>query len=299
MQAQPFSRGRYAGTNKTELSLDGLLLSQTFYEQNAASEWHFHEHPYIALILNGGSTEVRKTHNLECLPGQSYFYNWDDVHRNKDYQQGSRNFNIEFQRSWLAEIPIDLQKINGITRLANPELSVLLTRLLKEYTLATSNTNAKKTAEKSAKKPTKKTTEKCAPQKSAEPKDENLFIQLTALELLDRMARPEIPHKLPPWLRRVTEMLNDRWNEHITLQDLAATAGVHPVHISRYFSSYAGCPLSEYLRRLRIAKALPLLRSSRKSLTAIAYECGFADQSHFNRIFKKLTHFSPGAFRRI
>jgi hypothetical protein len=68
MHIQPYARGRYAGANNGELPLEGVLLGQTVYAANTVSGWHFHEHPYFALILQGGSTEVRKRAALNvCL----------------------------------------------------------------------------------------------------------------------------------------------------------------------------------------------------------------------------------------
>jgi AraC family transcriptional regulator len=277
MDIQPYARGRYAGDNKGELPLGGVLLSQTVYAANTVSDWHFHEHPYFALILQGGSTEVRKTGSLECLPGQAYFYNWEDVHRNKDYQEGSRNFNLEFDRSWFDGLPIERGKLMGITLLRKPADHLLLVKLFREYLLW---------------------------KRSADLREEgvegtaDLSIQTLALELVSRMAQAEDLVRLPSWVRQVEELLNDRWAENVSLSELSSVTGVHAVHISRYFPKYIGCSFGEYIRKLRITRSLPMVRSTRKSLTAIAYECGFADQSHFTRTFRQLTHFSPGAFRR-
>lgn len=265
MQIQQFIKGRYAGTNTAEMSVEGILLSQTIYKKDTISDWHFHEHPYFALILNGGSTEVRKTTKLECLPGHAYFYNWEDVHRNKDYQEGSRNFNIEFDKSWLRGFNLDVQMIRGITLLTNPDQQLLLTKLYKEYTLVNGSSS--------------------------------LSIQALAFELISLIGSPKLPVKSPPWVLQIKEILNDRWSENISLQELSNVLGIHPVNISRYFPKYVGCTFGEYIRKIRIARSLPLLRSSPLSLTDISYECGFADQSHYCRTFKQLTNFSPRKFR--
>jgi YesN/AraC family two-component response regulator len=73
----------------------------------------------------------------------------------------------------------------------------------------------------------------------------------------------------------------------------------HPAYVSREFSKYfINLSFGEYIRKLRIEKATDLLRSSKHSLSEIAYLNGFSDQSHFTRIFKKHTGKSPAEFRK-
>ncbi|HEX6180442.1 MAG TPA: helix-turn-helix transcriptional regulator, partial [Chitinophagaceae bacterium] len=54
----------------------------------------------------------------------------------------------------------------------------------------------------------------------------------------------------------------------------------------------------DYIRKLRIEKAIEYLGSSDYSLTKIAYLTGFSDQSHFSRIFKKHTGQNPLSYRK-
>nr|WP_314896733.1 AraC family transcriptional regulator [uncultured Flavobacterium sp.] len=54
----------------------------------------------------------------------------------------------------------------------------------------------------------------------------------------------------------------------------------------------------EYIRKLRIEKAIQLMQSSQYSLSEIAYLTGFSDQSHFNRIFKKHSGKTPTAYKK-
>ncbi len=80
------------------------------------------------------------------------------------------------------------------------------------------------------------------------------------------------------------------------MRDLARDAGVHPVHLARAFRKAEKLTPGEYLQRLRVRAACHRLRERDYSLAAIAMECGFADQSHFARVFKKLT--KTAQFRR-
>lgn len=70
-------------------------------------------------------------------------------------------------------------------------------------------------------------------------------------------------------------------------------------HDFQKFPRIFGCTLGEYARQVKIEKAISLIGQSRGSLADIAYECGFADQSHFIRAFKSATGFLPGEFKKI
>lgn len=100
-----------------------------------------------------------------------------------------------------------------------------------------------------------------------------------------------------PWLSRARELLNDRFAESLTLDEIAATVGVHPVHLARQFRRTFGCTVGDYVRRLRVDYARRALASP-APLSEIALRAGFADQSHFSRVFKRATGLTPGEFRR-
>jgi AraC family transcriptional regulator len=83
-----------------------------------------------------------------------------------------------------------------------------------------------------------------------------------------------------------------------SLNQLSVMLGLHPVTISRQFHHYYACTLGEYIRKLRVEKALTLIKEREHSLTEIAFASGFADQSHFIRAFKRFTGLLPLAYKK-
>ncbi len=83
----------------------------------------------------------------------------------------------------------------------------------------------------------------------------------------------------------------------VALTRLAACCGVSPFHLQRLFVHATGLSprQGQEMRRLRRARAL--LRGG-TGLAEVAALCGFADQSHFTRVFKRLMGMPPGGFRR-
>ncbi|MEL6142517.1 MAG: helix-turn-helix transcriptional regulator [Bacteroidota bacterium] len=122
--------------------------------------------------------------------------------------------------------------------------------------------------------------------------------ELVLLQLCENIQRIEGPvNKEPSWVGTMRQILNEQ-PEYLTLTALSKKLGVHPVHISRAFPKYFASTLGDYLRQQKIKRALGYLLNNKLSLTEIAYQCGFSDQSHFTRTFKAYLHTTPSAFRK-
>jgi AraC-like DNA-binding protein len=103
----------------------------------------------------------------------------------------------------------------------------------------------------------------------------------------------------PAWLRRTVEYLHDRMLDEIHLDELASLAGVHPAHLSRAFRKHYRCSVGQYVRRMRIDLAVRELTETQHSIAEIAAQLGFADQSHFSRVFVKLIGLTPARYRKL
>jgi hypothetical protein len=107
--------------------------------------------------------------------------------------------------------------------------------------------------------------------------------------------------KVPGWARELKEIIQDQIDTNLTLslKEISQTLDVHPSYLSREFSKYFdNLSFGDYIRKLRIEKAIHLLENSNYKLAEIAYLTGFSDQSHFTRIFKKHTGKSPSEYRK-
>ncbi len=80
---------------------------------------------------------------------------------------------------------------------------------------------------------------------------------------------------------------------------LARAAGMSVRAFERAFTAEYGLSPQRYLRRLRLQIASRRLVATRETLAGIAAGCGFADQSHFTREFRRLTGMTPGRYREV
>lgn len=125
---------------------------------------------------------------------------------------------------------------------------------------------------------------------------------LLAVHLLRHYANVRLPYDsdaglMPTQRKRVVDMIESRLAENISLDELADVAGMSSFYFSRRFKTHFGISPYAYVIRARVAKAREMLRHRKVPQKVIALECGFSDQSHFCRTFRKITGISPSEYQ--
>jgi AraC family transcriptional regulator len=83
------------------------------------------------------------------------------------------------------------------------------------------------------------------------------------------------------------------------LDQIARACGMSAGRFAKSFRETTGLPPHRWLRGFRVEQAKEFLLSTSMSLAQIAYECGFADQAHFTRVFSAATQITPAIWRRV
>jgi AraC-like DNA-binding protein len=99
-------------------------------------------------------------------------------------------------------------------------------------------------------------------------------------------------------LKGVFDLLNNKFNEKISLKTAAQLACLNETYFSNFFKKVTGFTYSNYLQRVRVDKAKEMLVNTDYSTTRIAFSSGFNTPNYFNKTFKKLTKFTPSEFRK-
>lgn len=102
--------------------------------------------------------------------------------------------------------------------------------------------------------------------------------------------RPEIDH--------VLRLLEERFDQPVTLDELRSEVGLSKFHLLRLFREQLGTPPHAYQLQVRISHAREMLHEG-ATAAEVALRCGFADQAHFTRCFKRMVGYSPAAFARL
>jgi AraC family transcriptional regulator len=131
-----------------------------------------------------------------------------------------------------------------------------------------------------------------------------LRLEARALQLIASVRRPDGDDRCattvgpPAWLKSVFEMSFTSGIADLRVADLAAHAGVHPVHLARVFRRYLHCSPGEHLRGRRLERAAALIGSTTASLAQVASATGFVDQAHLTRQFRSAYRSTPAGWRR-
>lgn len=101
----------------------------------------------------------------------------------------------------------------------------------------------------------------------------------------------------PAALSRVKDYIHQNFDQSISIADLSAQANLSDFHLLRVFKQSTGFTPNDYLNHVRINAAKTGVVSG-KALSELAQECGFSNQSHMNRTFKKWVGMTPGQYRK-
>lgn len=256
----------FRGDNRTVANINGCNLALTGYQQHPMfEERHAHDCPSISLLLKGNYLEEISGSIFNRHPGDLKIVEGGQSHRCYNYSDRTVKLNLEFTSDFFLNAGIRDHLTGNIT-----ESHVNKIALIKLYG------------------------ELCE-----EPQTVSASAQLLLLQIFNGPVLQPGNKTIPKWVDQLKNFLHDEWDSEFDLNYLSGITGVHPVTISRWFPYYFNMTLSEYLRFIKIEKAIALLNDRHLSLTQIAYACRFADQGHFTRTFKALTGFLPKDFRKI
>jgi AraC family transcriptional regulator len=118
-------------------------------------------------------------------------------------------------------------------------------------------------------------------------------------EMLGEVTRwnhDSVPQR-PAWWKKLEDAVRSRFREKLSFAALARELGIHPVHLARTCRRVENRTLGEYVQSLRVRYACEMLGNRDFSLVQLAFDAGFADQSHFTRMFKKFVGTTPARFR--
>ena len=107
-----------------------------------------------------------------------------------------------------------------------------------------------------------------------------------------------LPHDMPDNLLRSLHYIKTNFSAQLTIEHLAAQAGISKYHICRKFKKHTGVSPMSFVALMRIERAKGLLGRN-IPVSAVAYKVGFNDLGNFIRSFKKVTGQTPSTYKKI
>src|SRR6266850_455116 len=102
----------------------------------------------------------------------------------------------------------------------------------------------------------------------------------------------------PARLRRVTELVEAKIDDDLSLEELAESVELSRAHFSQMFRKSTGQSPHQYLLRHRVEHAKKILRAPNMRVLDVAVACGFKTQQHFARVFRQMCGISPTEYRQ-
>jgi two-component system response regulator YesN len=99
-------------------------------------------------------------------------------------------------------------------------------------------------------------------------------------------------------LKKAINFIGAHYDEPLTVERIASEVYLSASRLSHIVKGELGMTLGNYISRVRIDKAKGLLREKDLSISHIAQEVGFPDQSYFTKVFKKIEKCTPKAYRQ-
>lgn len=106
------------------------------------------------------------------------------------------------------------------------------------------------------------------------------------------------PVGLRPEVARARRILRERFKDAVSLTELTQLSGLSKFHLLRVFHEELGLPPHNYQLHVRISRGREMLDSGVPA-AEVALACGFSDQAHFTRCFKRIVGYTPAAFARM
>ena len=265
---QALRAGNFYGAIEGKREQCGAIFTNLKHASPKKLPSHAHELPFFAVLLEGEYGERYQRCDRQFRPFTVHFRPAGIPHQDEIGPRGVRFFEIEIRSRWRQR----LADCSGALDLAQDDcrggrLLWLGMKMFREL------------------------------QGTAEVDD--LWVESQLIEMLTHVARMRRDNvaQPPSWLGRVIAKLAAEYCEQLTLDELGREAGVHPVHLSRVFRKFVGDGIGDYVHRLRIRAACEKMLATENSMAEISLAVGFADQSHFTRVFRKATGMTPVRFR--
>ena len=261
-------QGHWHGHVMRSLEVSGFILTEATHAAKSKLPRHAHDNSYFCYVLQGAYAEKYGSQEVICESSTVTFRASGDVHEDVMFDVNTRVFQLEMTPRWIERLREDSLTISRSPDPFRGALARLSARIYWEF----------------------HRTDGAA----------SLAIEGIALEILAEAARrPSIRTRTTPrWLVDTRDLITEHFAEKLTLMHLAEQVGVHPVHLATAFKQRYRVTVGEFVRKLRIDHACIELKKRDLPLAAIALKAGFADQSHFSRVFRSHIGMSPAKYRR-
>lgn len=278
-------------TNRSHFKDEDFPLAVCIRDPQPEFPVHSHQFYELVFITRGSGLHKTGSHRFSVSAGDVFVIPKNQEHEYRNVQDLSL-INIIFDPVALGLADWDVSKIPGFHVLFNfgGGAPALQTPLGRQHISPHQMENAKRLIQQLSHELTDRP---CGFQRMAVAYFTQLIIYISRSYEQD----DDTP---PSELLRVGQALahiEQHYDQQISLAEVAKAACMSERNLRRIFTKAVGMPPSRYLQQIRVAHAASLLESTARSITDIAFACGFEDSNYFSRQFRLLMNKSPRDYR--
>ncbi|MEL6142312.1 MAG: hypothetical protein AAFU67_11900, partial [Bacteroidota bacterium] len=198
--------GEYTGEVVNRIHVESSIITNTLYsERKNNPAWHCHENLHICFVFQKGKAETkRRATYTDERAGSIFFYYAGQVHRWISPSPVSKSANIEIGHDFLQKYALSEADVECSIH-ENVAAKSIILKMQREMQLS--------------------------------DQESRMSIQSLLLELAN-YSKGQASKVVPQWFTRLDELLQDNWNEPVSLAEMATAIGVHPVTISKFFRKH-------------------------------------------------------------
>lgn len=250
-------------------SIGPFAVQTLVYQPGAVLPRHHHARASLSLTLQGSQQESVGRQHYDCAAHSAVLKGANIEHSNHVGTAGTRGLFVEMPAETEAQLRDAIGAPIGVGCHVDHATRHLARRISHEM-------------------------------RSSEPAS-FLLIEGLLFELLGTIARTRRAASLrndDPRLQRAIEYLEEHYRDRITCVEVAAYAGLHPSFLAELFRRHLQVSVGEWVRNRRLEFAREALRVTATPITSVAFQAGFADQSHLTRLFRARFGVTPAQYRR-
>src|ERR1700744_2126275 len=259
--------GHFFGKSSRRFTGVNVVLSELAYREVRRLPRHSHQSAYVSLLMHGQYRDRLTGRLVDYTPFQAGFRPALTEHTDEYGSGVNRFFNIEIDAPFLDGLLADGGGGSPPPMLCGARTAMFACGLYQNFLKDTFT---------------------------------ELAAESVVAEIMGDVCsiRNVVERGKPRWLLRAVDYLHANMPRNLPLFEVAHAAGVHPVHLSRGFRLRFKTTMGSLVTHLRVQRACVALSAGSMTLCDIAADCGFADQSHFSRVFKAKLGVTPAQFRQ-
>jgi AraC family transcriptional regulator len=245
-----------------------LHAYEAAYAPSSSLPDHQHASPFFTYVLRGGYIERVGQIERKCVRGAVIFHAHNESHANVVSKSGTASLNVEINDDAWRELTSDVVRACDLVgRVLSGDVEWVAMSVWREFYHDDSSST--------------------------------LALEEAIAMLCSHVNRSASRGMFEPHERldRCIDYLRLHTTQTPTLAEVAAIAGVHPMHLAKLFRKRFGYSMGEFVRRQRIGWACDQLSRDAGTISSIAARAGFADHAHFTRTFRRVTGCTPIWYR--